>query len=275
MDDETLEKYNQLGGRYTDSLCETEDGVCFKLCEGERCPFLNERGLCDIIIEKGESFISEICREHPRFYSFFSDRTEVGLGLSCEEAARIIIMQNGKTSLVPIEDDGFPEDELTAAEQYILKKRGEIFDILQDEEKPLSDRVTDTLTSVNAAFPQKSPAEWYKLFSDLEIMDESWRALLKGIEVSISKVCGLDKAFENLMIYFIYRHTSVAADREDLGARVLFAIASCYIIGGVFASQEIQTPETLTDIASRYSAEIEYSEENTAKLINFFKLFLR
>lgn len=273
LDDETLEKYEQLGGRYTESLVETEEGICFKLSEGERCPFLNERGLCDIITEKGEGYISEICREHPRFYSFFSDRTEVGLGLSCEEAARLIVMGTGKTELAVIDEDGIPEDELTDTEAYILEKRGEIFDLLQDEDMPLKERAAGVMTACGVSFPQKSPAEWYELFSELEIMDEGWRDLLRRIEKGVSEPCGFDEAFRNLMIYFIYRHTPSAADREDLGARVLFAVASCYIIGGIFASGEDRSVSTLADVASRYSAEIEYSEENTAKLINFFKLF--
>ena len=104
IDDDTLEKYASMGGelgkRVRSSLCEKDDGACFAMCADGRCPFLNERGLCDIILEKGEESISEICTEHPRFYNFFSDRTEVGLGLSCEEAARIILSQKEKTERI-------------------------------------------------------------------------------------------------------------------------------------------------------------------------------
>lgn len=271
LDDETLEKYEKLGGRYTESLSETEEGVCFKLSEGERCPFLNGRGLCDIITEKGEGFISEICREHPRFYSFFSDRTEVGLGLSCEEAARLIVMGMGKTELAVIDEDGIPEDELTAEEAYILEKRGEIFDILQNEKKSLSDRIAEVMTAVGVAFPRKSPAEWHDLFSHLEVMNKEWTALLKVIEKDIAEVKGFDNAFEKLMLYFIYRHTPSATDVADFGARVLFAIASCYIIGGIFAASEDHSIEYLCEIASLYSAEIEYSEENTATLVDILR----
>ena len=105
IDEETLEKYKTLGGetgkRVRAHLCRKEDGVCFEMCESGRCPMLNERGLCDIILANGEGYISEICTEHPRFYNFFSDRTEVGLGLSCEEAARIMLSQKEKTKAGP------------------------------------------------------------------------------------------------------------------------------------------------------------------------------
>ena len=115
IDEETQEKYRNMGGeigeRVRAHLCEKEDGVCFSMCENGNCPFLNERGLCDIILAKGEGYISEICTEHPRFYNFFSDRTEVGLGLSCEEAARIILSQTEKTVLLPFSEDDEEEYE--------------------------------------------------------------------------------------------------------------------------------------------------------------------
>ena len=38
----------------------------------------------------GEEYLCNICREHPRFYNY-TDVAEVGLGMSCPEAARIIL----------------------------------------------------------------------------------------------------------------------------------------------------------------------------------------
>lgn len=41
------------------------------LCrEGGRCGFLRDDGLCDLIIRRGEDALCDICREHPRFYSY-------------------------------------------------------------------------------------------------------------------------------------------------------------------------------------------------------------
>ena len=55
VDDTTLEKYNKInthfGEEIRSQIMESEDGSnCFRLCENERCPFLNEKNLCNIII---------------------------------------------------------------------------------------------------------------------------------------------------------------------------------------------------------------------------------
>ena len=43
------------------------------LLQEERCPFLNEQNLCDIILNLGESALCEICTQHPRFHEWFGD----------------------------------------------------------------------------------------------------------------------------------------------------------------------------------------------------------
>ena len=87
----------------------------FRLTDGERCPFLNDDGLCDMILRHGENFLCQTCRDHPRFRSFWSDRTELGLGLVCEEAARLILSRPEPMALTVLSDDGadaaLPEDE--------------------------------------------------------------------------------------------------------------------------------------------------------------------
>jgi len=95
VDAETLKKYESVSGELGEKLrrCIVKKGgsAHFSMCEHERCPFLNEKNLCEIILELGENFISQICTDHPRFYNEFSGRVETGLGLCCEEAARIIL----------------------------------------------------------------------------------------------------------------------------------------------------------------------------------------
>ena len=92
-----------------------EDTPHFTLLEDESCPFLRPDGLCDMILRRGEDFLCDICRDHPRFRSFWSDRTELGLGLVCEEAARLILGRETPMRLVTLSDDGkiepLPEDE--------------------------------------------------------------------------------------------------------------------------------------------------------------------
>ena len=76
VDEDTLEYYKSVGGRLGDRLREniSEEGCPhFVTGEDERCPFLNSDNLCDIICELGEESLCQICSDHPRYRSFFSD----------------------------------------------------------------------------------------------------------------------------------------------------------------------------------------------------------
>jgi lysine-N-methylase len=103
IDEDTLEKYKKAEGvfkkRFDTSILHNGECASFILDKEERCPFLNKDNLCDIIMEYGESYLCQICDAHPRFKNFFSDRIEIGIGLCCEEACRIILTDNEDFSL--------------------------------------------------------------------------------------------------------------------------------------------------------------------------------
>ncbi len=280
IDDETLEKYETMGGEIGDRvrsrLRERDDGICFEMCEGGKCPMLNERGLCDIILEKGDSAISEICREHPRFYNFFSDRTEAGLGLSCEEAARIILSQTEKFSLILLDDDE-NEEKIAERDEKFFAFREKIFDVLQNREIPLDERARKMLAVAGAKFPRKNSREWVGILRGLEIMDPAWEKELGALCAPCigGDVSEHDTAFENLLVYFIYRHTADSFDETELAARVGFAYLGYIVIRAMCAAKKSSTGactfEDLCDFARRYSAEIEYSPANTSTLIEMME----
>ena len=95
IDDYTMKIYDsiggELGGKLRSNINVTSDGARFILDKNERCPFLCENGLCELILEKGEDILCDICTDHPRFRNFYSDRIEMGLGLCCEAAAVLIL----------------------------------------------------------------------------------------------------------------------------------------------------------------------------------------
>ena len=94
IDQVTLEKYKNYKGalsdRFEKDIC-YEDTPHFILGEGERCPFLNKDGLCDIILDSGEDMLCEICDKHPRFYEWLPGMTFEGYGIGCEKAAEMLI----------------------------------------------------------------------------------------------------------------------------------------------------------------------------------------
>ena len=95
IDERTADFYSRVKGDFGARLEENiAHGECSSfILKGERCPFLNEKNLCDIIINLGEEHLCQICTDHPRFRNFFDSRIEIGLGLTCEEATRLILSQ--------------------------------------------------------------------------------------------------------------------------------------------------------------------------------------
>ena len=79
-----------------------------------------------MILDYGEGSLCQICTDHPRFRNFWTDRIEVGLGLACEEAARIILFERTPMRLEVLEpgdDIQIPDDEL-----YLMDFRQKLFD---------------------------------------------------------------------------------------------------------------------------------------------------
>ena len=113
------------------------------MLKNERCAFLNENNLCDIIINCGEDHLCQICRDHPRYFEWYGNIKEGGIGLSCEEGARLILSDC---------DFGFSESEVDEEEEdvdevlfsLLYSSREEIFSIL-NEDMPLYDKLSSVL----------------------------------------------------------------------------------------------------------------------------------
>lgn len=129
VDEESLARYQQLKGPVGERVRKAlslEETPHFILTEDERCPLLNQNGLCDLYTELGPESLCQICADHPRFRNFFTDRIEIGLGLVCEEAARLILSQTEPMRLVLLSGTGrgrMPEEEL-----QLLSMRQKLFD---------------------------------------------------------------------------------------------------------------------------------------------------
>jgi len=123
VDEDKLALYRDIP--YIAAHIDFADVPHFRLEPGERCPFLTENNLCRMIRSFGEDALCRICRDHPQFRNYWSDRVEIGLGLVCEEAGRIILGSSRPMALTVIEDDGGTEtpDE---AEQWLLQQRQQL-----------------------------------------------------------------------------------------------------------------------------------------------------
>lgn len=277
IDDKTSEYYKSIPGEFGKRLIRgislDGDSPHFVLSAEERCPFLNKNNLCDIILNLGEDKLCQICSDHPRFRNFFSDRTEIGLGLCCEAAGRLILSRKQKTQLVVIEDNGI--DELVSdEEQVFFALRERLFDIAQNRTKSINERIQEILSVCDISIPQKSSAEWADIYSRLEHMDLAWIDRLNELKQAenISPVGDeWDIPFEQLLIYFLCRHTADGLYDGRFRERVAFAALGVHIIGMLFISHGNITLDELVEIARLYSSEIEYCEENIEALLGILE----
>jgi len=235
VDEDTADWYASLegeDGEFVRGRLITGKEGC-KLClEGERCRFLREDGLCEMILRLGEGALCEICAEHPRFYSGEGGVTLAGHGLACEEAARLWLE---KTPEFVFEEDGEEaEDFAKEALSLLMEKLSRAAEIL----------------------PASIGREEYKalreLFVSLEAMDPAYPA-----RYSITPPELLSPELTNLVAYFLYRYWFEYG--EVLAVK--FAAASVIMIAALGG-------ET-SDAARLYSCEVEYDPDNTARIIEF------
>lgn len=125
------------------------------ILQEERCPFLDQDNLCEIIRESGEESLCDICREHPRYYEWFDGLTEKGVGLCCEEAAGLILESSKKAEFVT-ELEVKPSQEANLLQEVeplqegkrwdplltgLLAARETAFQLLQNRGIPLNERL--------------------------------------------------------------------------------------------------------------------------------------
>lgn len=136
IDDEAHKKYLSVEGSFGDRLkneivSEDEEKI-FKL-KGNNCTFLNENKLCDIYTELGEDALCHTCREYPRYSEEFGELREIGISLSCPEAARIILGSSEKVELESIENNE-SRNTLSDIENDNICDDTNIIDIFRDKD---------------------------------------------------------------------------------------------------------------------------------------------
>jgi len=270
VDEDTMQYYmslqGELGERLRKNISTAGETPHFVLCENGRCPFLNKRNLCDIITEKGDEALCAICSDHPRFYNEFSDRTECGLGLCCEAAGELILSRKEPVKLICTgEDEGEPDEE----EEALLKLRETLLTAAQDREHSIEERMERILAACGISLPPLAWAEWAALYKSLERLDPAWEENLSAL--AVKQPAALDPSWdtvsEQLLHYFLYRHLPGALYDGYVTERAAFAVLSVKIIRALLGGMENPTFADAVELSRRYSAEIEYSDENIDTLL--------
>lgn len=99
------------------------------------CPLLSDEGLCNIVINHGEEYLSSACKSFPRIENDFEDVKELTLSCSCPEVVNIISNMKEKINIDSNESLSYIED------LGCLKIRETIVNILQKEDISLENKL--------------------------------------------------------------------------------------------------------------------------------------
>ena len=270
VDGEALALYDGMthpyAARIRDSI-DYADTPHLALTEDERCPHLAPSGLCNIITECGEQALCQICRDHPRYRNFYDGVTELGLGLSCEEATRLALSSEARGFIVSDSEDmtvfeyseDYPTELFSGDESYLAEEKKRLISLATDSSKSIDERLKLLLPKTPAVDEIKS------LLLSLEMLDESWqdRVISLPADDFVPNLENFDKYLERTVATVIYRHASSESFCSPITVAA-FAALSALTVAALAG-----TPDAFADVLRAWSAEVEYSTENTEKILDF------
>ncbi len=294
IDGKTADFYSHIkgdfGARLKDNIAH---GECSSfILNGERCPFLNEKNLCDIIINLGEEHLCQICTDHPRYFEWFGEMKEGGVGLCCEESAKLILTAENPTELteseIPDEDSDEFDEGLFA---LLYEARQIIFSLLMNEGDSIKEKVTEMLSfaeqlQVNIDNYNDIIPEGYetvkgengdmlsvlKSLTALEPIDDKWTDYLAH---SISTYEDAESREDislyqrNLLIYYIYRYFLKGTFDGEILSKVKFACVSTAVVSYLVRREKADFGGVI-NICKLFSKQTEYSQENIDLLCEMF-----
>jgi len=267
IDEATYKKYKKSKNEYAlavISSIENCDTPHFKLTKEERCPHLNEQGLCEIIINMGKEYLCDICSAHPRFYNFTNYGSEVGVGMSCPEACRIILSSDDYDEFeVVARGDG----DIERIDYDALVDRDEIYCILKNKSISLCDKIKAICEKYEIDLKRISNKSYLDCINGLEYLNGSHKKLFSAFstEAVVSKDC--EKYLERVLAYLVYRHCTEATSLEDFK----ISLSLCLFCQALLASLiEDKKEGEVYEMARILSEEIEYNTDNIDKIKELF-----
>lgn len=185
IDKETIDYYDTVQGDFGDRLKKYVDkeAGCFNLNNGQ-CPFLLNNNLCEIYKELGPEHMGLVCTQFPRFTEYYGNIKETGIGMACEEAARIIL--NDSTPFV-LEETDIDEEEIwgeydSNLGQSLFILRDKIMSMLDDTSLSLSDKlcvILDKCDYLQNLINNNNYDEILEFCSDIDLIEDIKASSLK------------------------------------------------------------------------------------------------
>jgi len=250
IDPDTAARYRSLPGPFGDRLRLNIDFTQpphFILAGQERCPFLNDRNLCDIYCALGEQSLSEICREHPRFHEWFGTFRESGVGLACPEAVRLLLQDSKPLQFTDMDDGTQPRPLSEEDTQWVsaaMQARESLYSILQNRTMPFLHRLHRFYNTAAALqdkwygfspsgedIPLPTAAECLTYAQGLEPINNVWSTLLQKAASTLQtphseapQAVIPDWMLEKIACYLSFRWLAKAAFDGELFEKAAFIV---------------------------------------------------
>lgn len=281
VDDRSAAAYRALPGPLGDRLRQVlreEDGATVMAIVDGRCPMWREDGLCRIQAELGEQALCQVCRQFPRLRHDYGDFVELGLELSCPEAARLILTAPPAPWTAFHEPEEGEADYDREAMAWLKASRTQALALLEEGQNPAEalalllfygawaqarlDGAQEGRFQPQAALETARDLAampdipgFLAFFQGLEILTEQWRQRL-----SQPHSPALPPHTLALARYLVERYWLQAVSDYDLQSRVKFILIACLLVG-LLGGDEVQT-------AQQFSKEIENDADNVDAILD-------
>ena len=281
VDAASAERYRAMEGKLGDTLRSylyDADGETYLRNENGRCPMWRGDGLCHIQAERGHDELCTVCQQFPRLRHDYGDFVELGLELSCPEAARMIL--ETPLELVTESVPGGEEPEYDTEIMAILRgSRPAALALLEDGRYTVPERLRlllmlgyhvqaaidgaellpfdpDAALVEAAQFAGAPDAQALaQVYRDLELLTERWERKLRALTEP-----DWDEGLCRIAQYAVCRHWYQAVSDWDLTARVKLLLSGCALLA--------RLPGSLRDKAQLWSKEVENSAVNLDALLD-------
>ena len=280
VDDHSAAYYRELPGALGDALRQhlyREEDCWYLQIQNRRCPMWQQDGLCRIQAQLGEQALCQVCREFPRLRHDYGDFAELGLELSCPEAARLMLAAPIASTIECTIPGGEDPEYDRADMDLLLRSRSQALELL--EAYPMEEamallllygyRVQEELDGGDAvqweaqkelALAQQLAQEqdWQPLmdfYAGLEVLTPRWAQRLASPAAP-----AFPTAIQNFLHWGIQRYWLQTISDLDLVCRVKMLLAGALLVGAL-GGDPVET-------AQLYSKEIDNSSENLEAILD-------
>lgn len=281
IDPKTAAYYRGLPGALGDALrCSMKDqdgDTILTLTADGRCPMWRSDGLCRIQADLGEGALSQVCRDFPRLRHDYGTFVELGLEMSCPEAARTILSQTDAAYVRQSVPGGEPPEYDAEAMDILLHGRTQLLSILQqfppqqalavmllhgyhvqsqlDGAETFSFSPEAALTEARSLAQPGVMDDILRFYTGLEILTDKWLQQLNAPQDS-----AWSQQHLALARYGVQRYYLQAISDFDLIGRIKMIIVSCLVVKAIGGDT--------VDTAQRYAKEIENNWDNVDAILN-------